>query len=78
MGNSLNTMLADGGFDPQSVSTPDNLTALVNPEDQVSEKIITVMAKYQALEDCLGGLKKGFEKEAISLEDYLKHVRNIS
>lgn len=53
----------------------DNIEAIVTTPDVFSERIIKIVSKYNALEDCMGVVKKGFEKEAISLPDYLKTIR---
>lgn len=56
----------------------ENLENIVTVQDPFSEKIIQVVAKYNALEDCMGAVKKGFEKEAINLQDFLKTIRQLS
>ena len=45
--------------------SPDSVDMLVTPADDTSEKILGIVAKYQALEDCIAGVKKGFEKGVI-------------
>ena len=43
-----------------------------------SEKIIKIVSKYNALEDCMGVVKKGFDKESVNLQDYLKTIRGLN
>ena len=61
----------------------DNLTAesldkIVTIEDPISEKVVQLVAKTKALEDCMLAVKKGYEKDVISIGDFLKEVRNLS
>lgn len=58
--------------------TVDNIDSIVTTDDTFSEKIISISAKFNALEDCMGAVKKGFEKEAIDLPEYLKTIRALS
>ena len=58
--------------------TPDTIDALLTCPDPFSEKIVHLVSKYNALEDCMGALKKGFEKDAIPLSELLHHIRALS
>lgn len=48
-------------------ATPDDVHQMVSTTDPFSEKIIHLVSKYNALEDCMAAVKKGFEKDSISL-----------
>ena len=61
-----------------SALTPDSVDSMITVNDPFSEKIIALVAKYNALEDCMGAVKKGFEKDAIPLSDFLHHIRALS
>ena len=61
-----------------SALTPDSLDSMITVNDPFSEKIIALVSKYNALEDCMGAVKKGFEKDAISLSDFLQNIRQLS
>ena len=51
--------------------TPDAIDEMVKCPDPFSEKIVHLVAKYNAIEDCMSAVKKGFEKDAIPLKDFL-------
>lgn len=53
-------------FTPESL-TVDNIDQIVTVDDPFSEKIIKIVAKKDALEDCMAAVKKGFEKDVINL-----------
>ena len=55
--------------------TVDNIDEVVTVPDAFSEKIIKITAKYNALEDCMGAVKKGYEKDSITLQEFLKTIR---
>jgi len=55
--------------------TVENIDSIVRTDDHFSEKIVAITAKFNALEDCMGAVKKGFEKEAIDLPEYLNTIR---
>lgn len=48
--------------------SPESVDMLVSPADDTSDKILKIVAKYQALEDCIAGVKKGYEKGVITLD----------
>jgi len=56
----------------------DNLDEIIQCPDPFSEKIIHIVSKYNALEDCMAIVKKGFEKDAIPVQDFLKQIRQLS
>jgi len=56
----------------------DTIDALISCPDPFSEKIVHLVSKYNALEDCMGALKKGFEKDAVPLSEFLQHIRALS
>jgi len=51
---------------------------LVTTPDLISEKTIKLCSKYNALDDCMAAVKKGFEKDVISVEDFLAEIRTLS
>ena len=51
---------------------------LVQAGDPVSEKIIKHASKYNALDECMAAVKKGFEKGVIDIEDFLATIRKLS
>jgi hypothetical protein len=51
---------------------------LVKVSDPVSERIIKLTAKYNAIEDCMAAVKKAYDKEKIPLGDFLKTIRELS
>ena len=58
--------------------TKDNLDEIIQCPDPFSEKIIHIVSKYNALEDCMTIVKKGFEKDVIPMQDFLKQIRQLS
>lgn len=54
------------------------IDSLVKIPDPISEKIMLLVAKNNALEDCMAAIKKGYEKDAVSISDFLKQVRILS
>ena len=57
---------------------PQGIADLVTPADPFSEKIVYILAKYNALEDTISVVKKGFDNGVIPLDQYLKKVRELS
>ena len=53
----------------------DSIDMLVKCPDPISEKIIRLVAKYNALDECMAAVKKAFEKNAIPLNEFLKTIR---
>lgn len=66
-----------GGLSGDSLTT-ESLDKIVTVPDPISEKIIHLVAKTKALEDCMLGVKKGYEKDVITVQDFLKEVRLLS
>lgn len=58
--------------------TKDNVDELVYCQDPFSEKIVHLVAKYKALDDCMSAVQKGFEKNAIELPDFLSTIRKLA
>jgi len=58
--------------------TAESLDSIITIPDPFSEKIVLTVAKYNALEDCMAAVKKGFEKDAVTLPDFLKQVRMLA
>lgn len=58
--------------------TTDSIDSFVKTDDEFSQKIVRISAKFNALEDCMGAVKKGFEKDAINLPEYLKTIRSLA
>ena len=61
-----------------NVLTTDHLASMIKLPDPMSEKIVAIVSKQNALEDCMAAIKKGFEKDAISMSDFLKQIRTLS
>ena len=51
---------------------------LVNSPEPIIEKIIKLVSKYNALDECMAAVKKGFEKNAVNLNEFLKIIRQLS
>lgn len=58
--------------------TIEDVDEMITTQDPVSEKIVHLVAKYKALDECMGSCQKAFDKDAISLEEFLKCVRQLS
>ena len=54
------------------------LEEMIHGSDAMSSKIIALSAKYNALDECMAAVKKGFEKGVIELDDFLKTIRMLS
>ena len=63
---------------PQNQVNLDNLDEHVKPSNALSEKLIKLQAKNASIEDAMGVLKKAFDNDVISLDDYLKSIRNLA
>ena len=53
----------------------DSVEEMVKAADPISEKIIHLVAKYNAIEDCMAIIKKGFEHDELDLKDFLHNIR---
>lgn len=62
---------------PQELD-PSALDSMITPGDAISEKIIKLASKYNALDECMSGVKKGFEKGVVDLETFLSTIRELS
>jgi len=69
------SLKAQADFGAKGQLTPDSINQIVTIPDPFSEKIVHLVAKYNALEDCMACVKKGYEKDAVDLTDFLKQVR---
>jgi uncharacterized coiled-coil DUF342 family protein len=58
--------------------TSDNVTEFVHPADAISEKLIKLQAKIEALNECRAMIKKAYSKDMINLKKMLEMVRTIS
>lgn len=58
--------------------TTEQLAQIVTVPDPISEKIMLIVAKQNALEDCMAAVKKAYEKDAVSISDFLKQIRLLS
>lgn len=56
----------------------DNVDSIIKVPEPVSEKIVHLVAKHHALEDCMAAVKKGFEKDAVDIKSFLKEIRNLA
>lgn len=52
--------------------TEENIDLVVYPKEVFSDAIIDLTAKENSIEDCLVALQKIYEKEVISLDEFLK------
>ena len=71
-GNLENAVSSPQDLDPMAIES------IITPSDAVSEKIIKLAAKYNALDECMTAVKKGFEKGVIDLETFLKTIRELA
>lgn len=53
----------------------ENIDESVYPANAISVKILDLQAKYLAIEDCMGIVRKNFDKDNMDLDDFLKTVR---
>lgn len=60
---------ASGGLSAESVDQ------MVKCTDPISEKIVHLVAKHNALEDCMAVVKKAFENDELELKEFLINVR---
>lgn len=56
----------------------DSVDQMVQFPDPISEKIVHLVAKYNAVEDCMAVIKKSFENDEIKLKDFLQNIRQLS
>ena len=67
----------------QDISSPQDMDptavdSMITPGDAISEKIIKMASKYNALDECMSAVKKGFEKGVVDLETFLSTIRELS
>ena len=62
---------------PQEMD-PSAVDSMITPNDAISEKIIKMASKYNALDECMSAVKKGFEKGVVDLETFLSTIRELS
>lgn len=74
--NDLRNILSAKGGQPEM--TVDNIDEFVFPTNPLSTKILNLQCKYSALEDAMQVAKKAYDKDEISLEDYLKVIRTLA
>ena len=60
---------AGGGLSAESIDQ------MVKCPDPISEKIVHLVAKHNALEDCMAVVKKAFENDEVELKEFLQNVR---
>jgi hypothetical protein len=70
----IQSVLGDNG----GVLTTDHIAQIVTVPDPISESIMLIVAKQSALEDCMMAVKKAFEKDAVTISDFLKQIRALS
>ena len=58
--------------------TADDVLTLITVPDPLQEKILQLVAKHNALDDCMAAVKKGFEREVIPIDEFLKNIRELS
>lgn len=56
----------------------DNVEQMVQCPDPISEKIVHLVAKYNAAEDTMAVIKKSFEHDEMKLKDFLQMIRQLS
>lgn len=58
--------------------TIDNVDQFVYASNPLSIKILGLQSKFTAIDDAMQVIKKAYDKDEISLEDYLKLIRQLS
>ncbi len=49
----------------------DTVSQMVKCPDPISEKVVNLVAKYNAVEDCMAVIKKAFEHDELTLKEFL-------
>ena len=62
----------------QQEVTAANVDEMVYPANAISKKLLHLQGKNLAIEDCMQVVKKSFDKDNITLEEYLKLIRQLS
>ena len=78
MRSTLEAQAKMGGVGGGGALTPEALDGLINVPDIYSQKIMKIVAKHNALEDCMAAVKKGLEKDAVPMSEFLQEIRNMS
>jgi hypothetical protein len=58
--------------------TEENLSNELYASNKISEKLLKLIAKDAALEDCQHALKKVYEKDQIDLTEFLSNIRKLA
>ncbi|TNV72463.1 hypothetical protein FGO68_gene11295 [Halteria grandinella] len=74
----IQTFLGQNSGSGQAQLSEANLDQLVYPKDPYSNKIIDFTAKENAYEDCMAALKKAYEKDLLTLPEFLAQIRKLS
>ena len=56
----------------------DSIDQMVKCPDPISEKIVHLVAKHNAIEDCMAVVKKAFENDELELKEFLQNIRQLS
>ena len=51
---------------------------MIKYPDPISEKIVHLAAKNNAIEDCMAAVKKGFEHDVCDLKEFLAQIRALA
>ena len=51
---------------------------MVKCSDPISEKVVHLVAKFNALDECMVAVKKAYEKDSMDLKEYLQGIRTLS
>ena len=54
-----------------------SITSIVQPANELSEQILDLMSSCKAREECVVLLEARFNQEAVSLDEFMKHLRKI-
>ena len=56
----------------------DNIDQFVFASNPLSIKVLQLQSKFNGIEDAMQVIKKAFDKDEISIEDYLKLIRQLA
>mmetsp|Transcript_46078 Transcript_46078/g.33860 ORF Transcript_46078/g.33860 Transcript_46078/m.33860 type:complete len:99 (-) Transcript_46078:29-325(-) len=55
-----------------------NIEQMIYPKEALSEKLISLTAKENSLEDCMMSMKKAYEKDCVGLNEFLQDIRRLA
>lgn len=56
----------------------DNMDQFVYPSNALSTKVLQLQCKAICIDDTMQVVKKGYDKDTLSLDDYLKYIRQLA